>query len=70
MDVKLIFEIIPGFVPGIAFQRPSAEIIFPFFFMLFRGVSTLFRSLQLVSKAAMNMNGIIFFRILFTYNRY
>jgi hypothetical protein len=36
--------------------------------MLFRGVSMEFRSLQLVSKAAMNMNGIIFFRILFTYN--
>lgn len=69
MDVKLIFEmIVSGFVPGIAFQRPSAETIFPFSFILFRGVSMLFRSLQLVSKAAMNMNGIIFIRILSTYN--
>jgi len=64
MDVKLIFEIIPGFVPGIAFQRPSAKTKFLSFFIFFLGVSMLFGLEQPISKAVMNMRGIIFFCII------
>jgi hypothetical protein len=52
-----------GFVPGRAFQRPSAETTSPIFVMLLGGDPMLFESEQPVSNDSINMKEAIFINI-------
>ena len=63
MDVKLIFAIMFGFVPGRALQRPSTEIVFHFFVMLLSGVTMRSESEQPLINDNMNMREAILINI-------